>query len=156
MERLRKQYKLFVLLSGPARGFIKQGLDTLGVSYRHEVVPHYWDITSLYHCLDVYLVSAREEGGPKAILEALATGVPLVSTNVGMAPDLIRHGENGLLAEPDDIDRLAENVARLIDEPELRHQLITNGVTDVSAYDWPQIAARYYQELYLPLISGKA
>ena len=49
-------------------------------------------------------VSARasDEGGPRAALEAMATGVPLVSTRVGQAADLVRHGENGWLADVDD------------------------------------------------------
>ena len=144
-----------MLLSGPARGFIKQGLDTLGVSYRHEVIPHYWDIISLYHCLDIYLISSREEGGPKAILESLAAAVPLVSTKVGMAPDVIEHGENGLLAEIEDIDTLAGHAASLIGNPDLRYRLVNHGLDSVLSYRWEHVAARYYQEVYLPLLQSR-
>ena len=152
IERLSDQYKLFVFLTGPARGYVKQGLEALGVPYRHEILSNYLDIVDFYHCLDLYLVTSREEGGPKAVLESLASGVPLVSTRVGMAPDVIQHGRNGMLADLEDVDMLAEHAARVIEQDELRNQLIVNGLNDITYYDWTYIAARYYNELYTPLL----
>ena len=152
IKRLCKDYKLFVLLSAPARGYVKQGLEALGVPYRHEILSDYRDVANLYHCLDLYLVTSREEGGPKGILEALASGVPLVSTGVGMAPDVVQHGQNGMLSASEDVDSLAEHVAQLIEQPELRRQLAANGLASTRSYDWNHIAARYYREVYLPLL----
>jgi len=152
IERLHKQYKLFVLLTAPARGYVKQGLESLGIPYRHEILYDYRDVADFYHYLDLYLVASREEGGPKAVLESLASGVPLVSTKVGLAPDVVQHGQNGFLADSEDVDLLAEYVACLIEQPELRQQLIRNGLATIGAYDWQRIAARYYRELYLPLL----
>jgi glycosyltransferase involved in cell wall biosynthesis len=153
IERLRRNYPLFVLLSGPARGYVKKGLESLGVPYQHEYLAHYWQVAALYHCLDVYLVTSREEGGPQAVLEALASGVPLVSTRVGMSPDVIQHGENGLLAEQEDAEALAEAVSRVIEGAELRQRLVANGLVSVRDYDWAKIAARYYAEVYRPVLS---
>ena len=99
--------ELFVLLSGPARGFVTQGLESANIPYLHQSTLDAHDIPSLFHALDVYLVASREEGGPKAILESMASGVPIVSTRVGQAPELIRHGENGWLVEVGDADGLA-------------------------------------------------
>lgn len=152
IERLHKQYKLYVLLTAPARGYVKQGLEALGVPYRHEILSDYRAIAQMYHCLDLYLMASREEGGPKAVLESLASGVPLVSTSVGMAPDLIEHGHNGFLADSEDVDTLAEHLSLLIEQPELRRQVVANGLISIKPYDWRLIAARYYQELYYPLL----
>lgn len=99
--------ELFVLLTGPARGYVKKRLEAAGIPYRHVNAPSFADISSLYHALDLYVVSSREEGGPKAVLEAMASGVPLVSTRVGQATDLVRHGENGWLAAIEDSEELA-------------------------------------------------
>ncbi len=99
--------ELFVLLTGPARGYVKRGLEANGILYRHVHVNAYADMSSLYHALDLYLVSSREEGGPKAVLEAMASGVPLVSTRVGQATDLVRHQESGWLANVEDSEELA-------------------------------------------------
>ena len=153
IERLHKQYKLFVFLTAPARGYVKQGLESLSVPYRHEILSDYREVANLYHCLDLYLVASREEGGPKAVLESLAAGVPLVSTRVGLVPDIVQHGQNGFLADSEDVDSLTEHIARLIEQPELRDRLATNGLTSIVSYDWQHIATRYYQELYLPLIN---
>lgn len=152
IERLHKHFKLTILLTGPARGYVKRGLDSLSVPYRHEILEDYPAIARLYPALDAYLVTSREEGGPKAALESLACGVPLVSTRVGLVPEVIEHGRNGLLADVEDGDTLAELVARVIQEQDLRQRLTTQGVQDIIAYDWGQIAARYYRELYKPVL----
>ena len=62
----------------------------------------------LYSALDAYVVPSRQEGGPKSVLEAMASGVPIVSTRVGQATELIRDGENGRLVEVEDAEALAE------------------------------------------------
>ena len=99
--------ELYVLLSGPARGFVKTGLERLGVPYVHRYVGKYSDIGDLYQALDLYIVASRQEGGPKAVLESIASGVPLVTTRVGQAMDLVKHGENGWMVDVEDVEGLA-------------------------------------------------
>ncbi len=99
--------ELFVLLSGPARGFVKQGLERLGVPYCHCFLERYPEIGQLFQALDVYIVSSRQEGGPKAILESMASGVPLITTRVGQAADLVMHKQNGWMVEIEDVEGLA-------------------------------------------------
>jgi glycosyltransferase involved in cell wall biosynthesis len=97
---------LYVLLSGPARGYVKQGLEKAGIPYRHVYLKNYRDIGRLYQCLDACLVTSREEGGPKAVLESMAGGVPLVTTRVGQAVDLVKHGQNAFMTAVEDVDAL--------------------------------------------------
>jgi glycosyltransferase involved in cell wall biosynthesis len=99
--------ELFVLLTGPARGFVKAGLERLGIPYRHVFVADAKQVARFYHALDVYLVTSRQEGGPKAVLESMACGVPLVTTRVGQAMDLVRHGDNAWMVESEDAEGLA-------------------------------------------------
>lgn len=99
--------ELFVLLSGPARGYVKAGLESLGVPYRHYQLEHYPQVGKLFQALDLYLVTSRQEGGPKAVLEAMASGVPLVTTRVGQAMDLVQHGSNAWMVEVEDAEGLA-------------------------------------------------
>lgn len=153
--RVYQRHKnLFVLLTGPARGYVKKGLDALGIPYQHRLLENYYDIVGMYHCLDAYLVASREEGGPKAVLESLACGVPLVSTWVGMSPDVIEHGVNGLLAGIEDVAGLAEAMQQLIEDRNWGRQLAAKGLTDIQAYDWQNVAARYYRELYEPMLAN--
>jgi glycosyltransferase involved in cell wall biosynthesis len=78
----------------------------MSVPYRHIYLDAYPNIGKLYRALDLYLVSSRQEGGPKAILESMASGIPIISTRVGQASDLIIHGQNGWLADIEDVSAL--------------------------------------------------
>ena len=108
LKRLKETIpELFVLLSGAARGYVIKELESAHVPYRHVFVKDLGEIATLYHALDSYIVSSRQEGGPKAILESMATGIPIISTRVGQATELIKHGENGWLADIGDFEALA-------------------------------------------------
>ena len=98
---------LYVLLTGPARGFVKTGLKKIGVPYQHYFLKEYTDISKYYHALDLYLITSREEGGPRAVLESMASGIPLVTTRVGQAMDLVQHGKNGFMVDVQDVEGLA-------------------------------------------------
>ncbi|MBL8063366.1 MAG: glycosyltransferase family 4 protein [Anaerolineales bacterium] len=99
--------ELHVLLSGPARGYVKNGLDAAHIPYTHVYLNSYPDIAELFQALDLYIVASRQEGGPKAILESMASGIPLVTTRVGQAMDLVKHGENAFMTDVEDVEALA-------------------------------------------------
>ena len=119
--------ELFVLLVGPARGYVRRELERHGIPCRHVQFDSREELARAYHTLDVSLVTSRQEGGPKALLESMATGVPLVTTAVGQAPDLIVDGQNGLLAEVDDVEALAAAVLRIHDDAALAARLRAGG-----------------------------
>ena len=128
LERLRASIpELFVLLTGLARGYVRRELERLGIPYRHVLLASRDELADAYHALDVYLVASRQEGGPKALLESMATGVPLVATGVGQTPELARDGENALLADVDDVDALAGAVTRVHGDGALRERLRAAG-----------------------------
>lgn len=105
--------ELFVLLTGPSRGYMMRGLDEMGILYRHTFLKSYPDVAKMYRASDIYLVASRQEGGPKAILESMASGVPLVTTRVGQAMDLVKHGENAWMVDVEDAEGLAEGVRQV-------------------------------------------
>jgi glycosyltransferase involved in cell wall biosynthesis len=135
LERLRAAApELHVLLTGPARGYVRHELERLGIPYRHVLARTRAELGRAYHALDVYLVSSRQEGGPKAVLEAMATGVPLVTTRVGQAQELVEHGRNGLLADVEDVDELAGNAARVLGDAALAASLREAGRATAERY----------------------
>lgn len=153
LTHIYKQHKnIFVLLSAPARGYVKQGLDAARIPYVHVVEKDFHRIPRLFDAIDVYLLASREEGGPKGVLEALASCVPFVGTRVGLVPDVITDGRDGLLTNIEDPAALAAGVGRLIEDSDLRQQLIEHGLERIQQFGWPVIAARYYRELYEPLL----
>jgi glycosyltransferase involved in cell wall biosynthesis len=125
---------LFVLLTGPARGYVRRELERRGVPHRHVLLEGRADLARAYAAVDVCLVSSRQEGGPKAVLEAMATGVPLVTTRVGQATELVVDGENGLLAGVDDVDALVAGVERVYGDGELRARLRAAGRKTAEAH----------------------
>ncbi|MFO7572021.1 MAG: glycosyltransferase [Gaiellaceae bacterium] len=116
LERLHDDVpELHVLLTGLARGYVRRELERLAIPYVHVRPATRSELARAYHALDVYLVTSRQEGGPKAVLEALATGAPLVSTRVGQAQDLVEAGVNGWLVDVEDADALAAGALALRD-----------------------------------------
>lgn len=99
--------ELFVLLSGPARGYVKKGLERLQIPYCYYYLSNYPEVGELFQILDLYIVASRQEGGPKAVLESMASGVPLITTRVGQAMDLVQHGKNGWMVDVEDTEGLA-------------------------------------------------
>lgn len=118
---------LFVLLTGPARGYVRRELERLSIRYRHVMANGRSELARAYHALDVYVVAARQEGGPKAVLESMAAGIPLVTTRVGQAPDLVEDGGNGVLVGVEDVDAIATAVLRMRDDPRLARDLTEHG-----------------------------
>jgi glycosyltransferase involved in cell wall biosynthesis len=135
VARLRESISgLSVLLTGPARGYVRRELERLGVPHCHLLLSSRGELGSAYHQVDVCLVTSRQEGGPKAALEAMASGVPFVSTRVGQAAELVRHGENGFLADVDDVDALAAAVEHVHDDRDLRMRLREAGRATAEAH----------------------
>jgi glycosyltransferase involved in cell wall biosynthesis len=146
---------VFVLLTGPARGYVKRGLERMRVPYAHHQLDSYWDLAPCYRAADIYLIASRSEGGPKGLVESWASGVPVVSTRMGMSADLVEHGRNGLLAAVDDADELAHSVDLLARDPALRKRCSESALRDVASLDWPVIAERYLRELYADAFAEK-
>ncbi|MBA2742330.1 MAG: glycosyltransferase family 4 protein [Actinobacteria bacterium] len=116
-ERLRERVpELVFLLTGPSRGYVKAGLERSGVPYRHVFLPSE-AVATAYEAIDLCLVASREEGGPKAVLESMAVGVPLLTTRVGQAADLVRHRSNGWMVDVEDVEGLVEWSAHVAEAP---------------------------------------
>lgn len=138
MERLKQRIpELFVVLSGPARGYVKEGLEKLGIPYRHFLLERYQEVGQLFQTLDFYMVASRQEGGPKAILEAMASGVPIVTTRVGQAMDLVQHGKNGFILEIEDTEGLAFWSKWILDHPSDMKAILAEGrqTAEQNAYE---------------------
>jgi len=108
--------ELVVLLTGPARGFVRRELERRSIPCTHVMAASRGELARAYCALDVYVVSSRQEGGPKAVLEAMASGIPLVTTRVGQAQELVEDGRNGLLCDVEDVGALSAAVIRVYED----------------------------------------
>ena len=84
------------------------------------------DIPALLAAMDVFVMPSLYEGGPTIVLEAMAMARPVVSTNVGMVPEIVQHEHSGLVVPPGDPWSLAESVTRLLFDSHLRDRLGEN------------------------------
>lgn len=152
LERLARSYPVYAVLTGPGRGYVKKRLAAAGIPFTHHYVEDFKQLYHYYHALDLYLVTSRNEGGPKAVLEAMASGVPLVTTSVGIALDLVKDGVNGRICAAPDPEAIAEAAASLLDDAAQRATVITAGRATTEEYPWAAIAACYYRDIYAPLV----
>jgi glycosyltransferase involved in cell wall biosynthesis len=144
LDRLRPLApELVVLLTGPARGYVRRELERLGIPYRHVLARSRDELARAYHALDVYLVASRQEGGPKAAFEALAAGVPLVTTRVGQAQELVHHGRTGLLVEVEDAEALAAWAAQVREDADLVALLSAAGRSLAEAHALERLDPRW-------------
>ena len=124
IQRLRERVpRLRVVISGPGwdslvQDFASRGIPVTSLGYLHpESLP------AIYSMLDVYLVTARVEGGPCTVLESMACGTPVVATRVGLVPDVIEDGINGYSCAIDDVDALVAALAELASSPSKAKQI---------------------------------
>lgn len=104
----------------------------------------------------VYALPSRSEGQPIGIMEAMASGLPVVATRVGGVPDMVRDGEDGLLVDPGDSDGLADALAKLLGSPELRRTMGSSARRRAEdRFDLPGLRQRL-RELYMEAAASRS
>ncbi len=94
--------------------------------------PHGPELFKLYRESDIFVLpSLTGEGFPQTLFEAMAYRIPIIATKVAGIPHLIEDEENGLLINPASKTEICQAIKRLVDNPELRDQLVTNGLATV-------------------------
>jgi len=102
----------------------KLAIDEKVAFHGHVRIEQLWDY---YRNADIFIMPSLWEGFGIVFLDAMSFGLPIVSTNVGAIPDLVRHEENGLLVKPGDTGALASAIEQLVVSPSLRRKLGQNG-----------------------------
>lgn len=103
----------------------------------HREVPRYLKIA------DIFVRASRSEGMGNSFIEAMASGLPIIGTDVGGIPDFLRERETGLFTKVDDPKDLAEKILLLLRDENLRQKLILQGKNlAINHYSWDKIAQR--------------
>ncbi|MCG6962561.1 MAG: glycosyltransferase family 4 protein [Acidobacteria bacterium] len=147
IARTHPQARLALIGFGPEEANIRRAVAEAGLEDRVRLVgpiPHSEVPVWLASADLVVLPSEKVEGLGVALLEALASGTPVVGSRVGGIPDVIRDGVTGLLCAPADPQDLAAKCTRLLGDEELRRRTTEEGRKLVTqAFSWERIASRF-------------
>jgi glycosyltransferase involved in cell wall biosynthesis len=138
--------KLTIAGSGPERQNLQQLAQTLGVAARVTFTGRLdnEEIPELYRRADVFLNSSTVDNMPISILEALASNVPVVSTDVGGIPYFVNDRKTALLVPPRDPDSMARALLELIEDPAKAARMAAAGRVSVQQYSWPSVRGRLF------------
>lgn len=151
LEKVKKVYpklKCLIIGDGPIRGELETLSESLGLRNNVEFLGFRRDVQSLLGLMDIFVLPSLSEGLPNSILEAMASSVPVVATNVGGIPEVITDKKNGLLVPPKDVDKLAEAILQLAGDSALRQNIIHGGLAMVSGEFSLDHQINRFRELY--------
>jgi glycosyltransferase involved in cell wall biosynthesis len=114
--------KLLIVGSGPELDKLKLNSERLRIVEASAFVPASKDVAAFMRTIDIFVSCSYSEAFSNSILEAMACGVCVVGSRVGGTPELISDAERGLLFTSNDVNDLADKLARLIQSPDLRRQ----------------------------------
>ncbi|PIX22536.1 MAG: glycosyl transferase family 1, partial [Deltaproteobacteria bacterium CG_4_8_14_3_um_filter_43_13] len=113
------------------------------------------DIPQLINTFDIFALPSLNEGMGRVLVEAMAMGKPIVASDIGGIPDLVKDGANGILFTPRDVDAMAEAIIKLLLDRELRRKMGNEGKKlAYPAYD-ASVMVRKIEGLYKDLLKEK-
>jgi len=118
-----QEVSFFIAGEGPERSRLEELCNILGMRERIIFLGHVSCMPEYLSGLDIYVQPSRSEGLSLSLLEAGAAGLPLIASAVGGIPEIIRHGETGILFPPENVDALEKALSWLISQPTSRQKL---------------------------------
>jgi len=115
--------RFVVVGEGPDKDKLEQLVDELNIRGNVSMLGRRDDMPSVYASLDVMVSSSRQEGLPIAILEGMASSLPLVATAVGEVPTVVLDGHTGVLVPANNLDSLTAEILKLLRDPAVRTRL---------------------------------
>lgn len=114
-------------------------------------VLHGESLQEVYRRADFFVLPSLTESFSMSLLEAMASGLPVVASNVGGIPELIADRENGILVTPGDVGGLGAAMGAMAESAELQKRFsVKNRKKVEDQYTWPQITAQYINQCYRP------
>ena len=143
--------QLIIIGDGPERENIVRLIDHYQLSKSAILIDEVDDVASYLNAADVFVLPSRFEGLSNSLLEAMACGLPVISTRVGGSIDTIENGINGLLFDADNEEQLSQAISKVLNNFSLATSLGENAKKTIEAsYDLNKVANRYL-ELYKEL-----
>jgi glycosyltransferase involved in cell wall biosynthesis len=155
-EILRRWPKaqLLIIGRGELEVVLKEQVEQLAVGANVQFLGMRQDVPRLLSMLDVFVLPSLSEGLSLALLEAMASGKPVVATRVGGNPELVDHGKTGFLVQPEDAKDLAANLLKLLSDPGMMQQFGRQAAERVSQHFSMKQMVDRYRDLYARSLSA--
>jgi sugar transferase (PEP-CTERM/EpsH1 system associated) len=141
---LRESLRCIVIGDGPERAALEAEAFSSGVSAEIEFRGDRSDVPAQLAAMDVFLLPSLNEGISNTVLEAMASGLPVIATDVGGNPELVQPGVTGTLVPVGDAEALAEAVLALLDDPARRAQYGAAARERIAReFDWNRTVQAY-------------
>jgi len=144
-ELCKVPFEVEVVGTGEMRSRLDELAMKLGVSHiiKYVGTVPYEKLHESYQGADIFVLTSESEGMPAVTLEAMGCGLPIVTTNVPGNQEIVREDENGYLIDVGDTEKLAQDLARLINDETLRKSMGVRSRQFLQAYEWREIIKRY-------------
>ncbi len=162
-EKTKKKLRAFVIGDGEERKNIELTATLLGLKFNNSNLQEKniltftsWikDIDVSNAGMDIIALTSNNEGTPVSLIEAQASGKPIVSTNVGGIENIVLKGETALLSATGDVNLFAENLLLLVENEDIRSKLSEKGENHViNAFSYQRLCAEV-SNLYLSLLKN--
>ncbi len=149
--RLRPQFpaaELVIIGDGPEHQRLRALADELALGSSCRLLgalPDDEAVKAWYYRADLFCLPSVQEGFGIVFLEAMAAGLPIVATMAAAIPEVVPHGEAGLLTNPGDVAALTDALATLLADPALRQRYGAFGRQYVDQFDWMRVAKRFLE-----------
>lgn len=150
-----KNIKLLIIGDGPERERIEKMIEKLSIKKQVKMVGFSDDIPSFLSIMDLFLQPSLEEGFSLTILEAMAAGVPVVSTPVGGTPEIIREGETGTLVPAGDVKGFTDVMNKFLSNREHFQSMAKRAKENVSSNFSLDSMADNYLSLYYSILTSR-
>ena len=155
---MKREYNEAVFLI-VGEGYLKNELEQLardlGIENDVEFVGEREDIPQILSIMDIFVLPSALEGFSNVILEAMATGLPVVATNVGGIPELVVNKQTGILVPPDEPEELAKAIVDLLRDKNTSREMGKRGRERIEKYFGLEKMLGEYDALYQDLIREK-
>jgi len=149
------QVKLIIVGDGPLREELKEKSYQLGIKNKVIFMGERDNVSEILKTFDIFVLPSLNEGMSNTILEAMATGIPVIASNVGGNPELVIDGRTGFLFSPNDVESLVQKIKTYILHPELKQKHGYNARKRVEEKFSLDQMVRRYEELYVELVERK-
>ena len=141
---------MLLIGSGPLEEWLQQRITGLTGIEHIRSLPSLREVARAYNQARVVVCASYAEGGPRYVVEAMACGLPAVSTPVGLMKEIMRDGETGFLLDHWSAQDMAQKIALLLTDDDLYQRCAQNAQAVAAQFDYDNMITKYalsYQEL---------